>query len=301
MLFVGPCIFVLSLVCAVARTARWLLRGARGGACVVAEPRCVVITGASSGIGAALACAYARRGITLGLVGRNAQQLQEVKERCTASSPKTVVHVGVLDVTDAVATSAFLRKLDDSTPVDVVIANAGISAGTFPQSATVSEAQQWERIVQVNLQGAINTVLPLKERMMQRRRGQIVVVSSLAGYTFGSSPYDMTKAALITMGRTLRMKLAPHNVGVTVLLPAFVKSPMTDSNTMSMPFMISTGAAVEYMVHGIEAGEAVYSFPSFPSLVWLASVFPADDVDVLLSLAAPLRRMIRKAPCSKKE
>src|SRR5689334_7392905 len=185
----------------------------------------VAITGASSGLGASLAKAFARPGVTLGLIGRDATRLAATADACTTAG--AVVRVGALDVSDAPALGAWLLAHDAAAPLDLLIANAGISAGP-PPGATSEGLALATRQVTTNLLGAMNTIEPLIPAFVARRRGRIAIVSSLAGYRgLAYSPgYSASKAGNRAYGEGLRALLAPHGVGVSVICPGFFESPM---------------------------------------------------------------------------
>ncbi|MBV8168272.1 MAG: SDR family NAD(P)-dependent oxidoreductase [Alphaproteobacteria bacterium] len=220
----------------------------------------VAITGASSGLGASLAKAFAGPGVTLGLIGRDAARLAATAEACTRAG--ATVRVGALDVTDAAALGAWLVAHDEAAPLDLLIANAGISAGP-PPDATSEGLALAARQVTTNLLGAMNTIEPLIPAFVARRRGRIAIVSSLAGYRgLAYSPgYSASKAGNRAYGEGLRALLAPHGVGVSVICPGFFDTPMTDRFKGSHPFMMSLDAATRVVVRGLARGKRRIVFP----------------------------------------
>jgi len=178
-----------------------------------AHPVHVLITGASSGIGEALALAYARPGVLLSLSGRDEARLSEVAAGVAtrgASATETI-----LDVRDRDATAAWAIDADQRRPVDLVIANAGISGGTHggPESA-----EQTRAVFAVNLDGVVNTVLPLVPRMLERRAGQIALISSLAGHRGfpGAPAYCASKAAVKVWANRCAASSGPRGQGQRV-------------------------------------------------------------------------------------
>jgi NADP-dependent 3-hydroxy acid dehydrogenase YdfG len=141
------------------------------------HPSSILITGASSGIGESLARHYAGPSATLFLAGRNSERLSEVAGVCEEAG--ATVFTIVLDVTDSTRMSDWIFESDRLAPLDMIIANAGISGGT---SGGVESANQTRRIFNVNVDGVLNTVLPGFDAMSQRKHGQIAIVSSLAGF-----------------------------------------------------------------------------------------------------------------------
>lgn len=241
----------------------------------------IIITGASSGIGAALAEGYAAPGVVLGLLGRNAARLEEVAATCRAKGAD--IHIGVVDVVNAEAMREWLLRFDGAHPTDLLIANAGISGGTAEGMETLEQMQQ---LFAVNVGGVWHSVLPVMERMQRRGRGQIGMVASLAGYRGfpGAPTYCASKAALICWGESLRGLMLPHGVGVSVICPGFVKTPMTDMNDYAMPFMVSAEAMAKACKKGLAKNKARICYP-LPAhlLMWLLRTLPAFVTDGLFA------------------
>lgn len=237
-------------------------------------PRAIVITGASHGIGAALARAYARPGVTLGLTGRHAARLAAVAQDCLAQGAQ--VQTGCVDVADEAGMRTWLQAFDARTPVDLLIANAGVAhtlkAGEVDESADVIRS-----VFAVNTHGVFNTLTPLIESMRHRRRGQIGIISSLSAYVgMPISPaYCASKAAVKVYGEALRGCLAAHGVGVTVVCPGFVKTDMSDRFPGPTPFRISAEQAARLIQRGLSSNCARVSFPFPLNLgMWFLSVLP---------------------------
>lgn len=247
------------------------------------RPRSLVITGASSGIGAALALGYAEPGVCLALTGRDAARLAAVAERCRAAG--AAVTADVVDATDRDGMAAWLRAVDDRAPVDLLIANAGISAGTG--GGVESEAQA-RRILSVNIDGVLNSVYPLLPRMQDRRRGQIALMASQASFRGfpGAPAYCASKAAVRVFGEALRGDLAGEGIGVSVICPGFVKSRITDANGFSMPFLMEADAAARVIRRGLARNAARVSFPwPVAAAVWLLALLPPGWTDGVLARA----------------
>ncbi len=244
------------------------------------HPTCVVITGASSGIGQALATAYAAPGLRLALTGRDSHRLAKVAEQCrTAGADVDAVR---LDVSDAEAMARWLTSIDAARAVDLVIANAGISGGTAGGS---EQADQSRRILSVNLDGVLNTVLPLVPAMQERRHGQIAIMASLAGFRGfpGAPAYCASKAAVRVWGEALRGHLAPDGVGVSVICPGYIRSRMTAANQFSMPFLMDTDRAARLIRRRLAHNRSRIVFPwQTASLVWLLATLPPSWTDGLL-------------------
>jgi NAD(P)-dependent dehydrogenase (short-subunit alcohol dehydrogenase family) len=251
-------------------------------------PMSVLMTGASSGIGAALAVAYAREGIMLALGGRDMARLEAVAARCRALGAR--VSAVRVDVTDPAATAAWVAAAD----ADLVIANAGISAGTGGEGESDAQVR---RIFAVNVDGVFNTIHPAIAVMRKRplgaegTRGQIAIMSSLAGFRgFAGAPaYCASKAAVKVYGEALRPDLAAEGIGLSVICPGYVRSPMTAENDFPMPFLMDAGRAAEIIRRGLARNAARIAFP-WPMYwaAWLCGALPPSWLD------ATMRRLPRK-------
>ena len=238
------------------------------------SPRAILITGASSGLGAALARHYAAAGVRLFLHGRDDARLAAVAAACTKAGAAVEVHVG--DVTDAAAMAAWIAACDHAQPLDLVIANAGISGGT---AGGPEGADQVRRIFAVNVDGVLNTVLPASTAMTARGQGQIAVMSSIAGFLgLPNAPaYCASKAAVKTLGEGMRGPIAAAGVAVTVICPGYVKTPMTDANDFTMPFLMSVERAAGLIAAGLAANKARIAFPwPMVAAVRLLALLPLD-------------------------
>jgi short-subunit dehydrogenase len=222
--------------------------------------RVVVITGASSGLGAALALSYAGPQAVLGLLGRNPERLAATAAMCRAAGAS--VDSAEIDVADGAGLARWLKAFDDANPVELLVANAGISAGPDPDSPGELAAITL-RQVEINLVGAVHTIAPLAPRLCARGRGRIVAISSVAAYRgLPYSPgYCASKAGLRAYGEALRPLLSPYGVGVTVVCPGFFTSPMTDRWEGPTPFLASGERAARRIKRGIDRGRARIDFP----------------------------------------
>jgi short-subunit dehydrogenase len=233
----------------------------------------IVITGASSGIGEALALDYAQPGIALALSGRDAERLKAVADACRAKG--AAVDEARVDVTDREALAAWLTRFDDAHPVDLVIANAGISIDK--DNSSLDDFSLVRQTMAVNVDGVFNTVEPLVGRMMARAAGQIAVVSSLAGF-FGlpySASYNASKAAVRVWGESIRYVLKKHGIGVSVICPGFVVSRITANAPFPMPFLMTSAKASSIIRRGLARNKARIAFPiPTKAAVWLGCVLP---------------------------
>ena len=247
-----------------------------------AAPGTVVITGASSGLGAQLAALYAGPGVRLALVGRDEARLAAVAERCRGAGAE--VETAALDVGAPEPLGAWLLALDARSPVDVLIANAGASSGVQPGRASEgleSAAGQ----VRTNLLGCLHTVEPLAPRMAARGQGRIAVVASVAGLrALPYSPaYGASKAGVRAYGEAMRGLLRGHGVAVTVVCPGFFRSPMTDRFAGPTPWAWSAERTARLVKRGIDRRRARVSFP-WPLVagVTLANIGPARLTDAIV-------------------
>ncbi|WP_119678185.1 SDR family NAD(P)-dependent oxidoreductase [Indioceanicola profundi] len=247
------------------------------------DPACILITGASSGIGEALALAYARQGRRLLLTGRDAERLTAVAAACTGKG--AAVETSTVPVTDREAFAAWVLAQDETAPIDLVIANAGISAGTGRGGETEEQARA---IFATNLDGVLNTIHPLIPRMAARRRGQIALMASLAGFRGmpGAPAYCASKAAVRVYGEALRGDLKGQGISVNVICPGFVRSRMTAVNRFPMPFLMDADRAAALIVARLAADRSRIAFP-WPTYAatWLLAALPPAWTDRLLARA----------------
>lgn len=221
-------------------------------------PGSILITGASSGIGAALARAYAAPGVRLALGGRDATRLDEVVAACRAAGADA--NGRRIDVTDREAMAAWVESVDDAAPLDLVVANAGIS-GSARDGAP--EAERTRAMFAVNVDGTLNTIEPALPRMLERGCGHLALMSSLASFRgVPSAPaYCASKAAVRIYGEGLRGRLAGHGIAVSVICPGFVRTPMTAANPFPMPLLMTPERAAATIRRGLERRRARIAFP----------------------------------------
>lgn len=239
----------------------------------------ILLTGASSGLGAALVHRLARPGAALRLVARDAARLDAVAHDAAAAGAQ--VETARLDVADHAALAAQVLAWDDATPVSLVIANAGTSFGTRPDGTRES----WEeaaRQVAVNLSGAIATVGPLLPRLRARRAGRIALIASVAAFRAGPDypGYAASKAGLRAWGEAVRADLAGSGVTLTVACPGFFASRMSARWQGAQPLAMDTDRAAERVLAATLAGRGRVTFPAAPAL-WLrlADLLPAPLSD----------------------
>jgi NADP-dependent 3-hydroxy acid dehydrogenase YdfG len=254
------------------------------------DARSILITGASSGIGSALARAYAQPGVTLFIGGRDASRLSGVGADCTALGAE--VREQAIDVTDRARMAAWITDCDATTPLDLVIANAGITAGTSAGQASEPE-DQVRRLFAVNVDGVLNTVLPAMPLMQARGRGQLALMSSMAGFRglAGASAYCATKAAARILGEGMRAAATGSGIEVSVICPGYVRTPMTDVNEFPMPFLMSAEKAARIIHSGLSRNRSRIAFPRrMYALLWLLQLLPVALSDAIVA------RLPRKSP-----
>jgi NADP-dependent 3-hydroxy acid dehydrogenase YdfG len=238
------------------------------------NPKNILITGASSGIGEALAVYYTAPGVTLCLNGRNAERLEAVAALCRDKGAE--VQCNVMNVTDQSAMAAWVEEMDNTHPLDLVIANAGISGGTGGVM-NGEDPVQVRKIFDVNVNGVFNTIEPILPRMMARKKGQVAIMSSLAAFRGwpGAPAYSASKGAVRFYGEALRGAMAHTGVKINVICPGFVTSRMTDANDFPMPFKMPAAKAAHIIACGLARDKGRIAFPWPTHIVsWLMSVIP---------------------------
>jgi short-subunit dehydrogenase len=249
------------------------------------DPKSVLITGASSGIGEALAASYAAPGVFLALTGRDAARTEGVAAACRAKGATVLAET--VDATDAAAMGAFVSRAHAERPLDLVVANAGISAGSGGKGESTAQAR---RVLAVNVDGVVNTVGPAIELMKTKPRdgaaprGQIGIVSSLAGFRGfpGAPSYCASKAAVKVWGEALRGELFRHGIEVSVICPGYIRTRLTEGNTFPMPLLMDADRAIRIIRRGLERNKARIAFPwRLAFLANLVAALPPAWVDPL--------------------
>ena len=222
-------------------------------------PKTVLVTGASSGIGRALVVEFARRGAHVVASARRESELASLCAEVAASGGKSSFMV--CDVSDPEAAAEVVRKAErELGSLDMVISNAGLGGSTHSSRLDVASVS---RMIDVNVRGAIATIIAAVPIMLGQQRGQIVGVSSLAGRRAlpTAAVYNATKAALSTFLEGLRMDLDPSGIRVTDVQPGFVATDMTAKNKFKMPFLWDPEKAARYIADRLERGPRIIAFP----------------------------------------
>jgi len=241
--------------------------------------RHVVISGASRGLGAALARRWAAPGMTMGLIGRDADALAATAAACEAAGAR--VALALLDVRDAPALAAQLHAWDAALPIDLLVANAGVTGGTRPDGGPEG-LESVTRVLAINLQGAANLVEPMLPRFMARGAGHVVLIASVAAFRgLPDSPaYCASKAGLWAYGESLRAYLGPRGVALTNVAPGFFESAMSARFSGRHPFELSTAAAAARIARAVAARRGRCIFPRrMGHMLRLLELLPAPLAD----------------------
>lgn len=246
-----------------------MLRGAAGAIAVVTEPvaaQRVFITGASSGLGEALARHYAARGATLGLLARRAEPMQALLAELPGRHHLYIADVGHAR---AVADAAGHFTAEAGLP-DIVIANAGVSVGTLTEHAEDLEA--FERVLRTNLLGMVATFQPFVDAMRRRGHGRLVGIASVAGIRGlpGAGAYSASKAGALAYLESLRVELHGSGVRVVTVAPGYIRTPMTAINPYPMPFILPADVAARRIARAVARGQRYAVVPW--QMAWIAGL-----------------------------
>lgn len=220
------------------------------------RPRVIWITGASSGIGAALAREMADHGWQIAASGRDQTRLDAL----CADKPGSI-HAFALDVTDQAANEGVVAAIEARLgPIDLAVFNAGVGSGF---SVTTFDAADVQSRMTTNYGGAVNGVGAVLPGMIKRRTGHIALTASVAGFRGlpGAGPYSASKAAMIALAESLKPDLGPHGITMTLITPGFVRTPLTDKNRFPMPFIIEPEEAARRIRKGLDAKRFEITFP----------------------------------------
>jgi short-subunit dehydrogenase len=248
----------------------------------IAESLRIVVTGASSGIGQALAREYANRGATLALIGRRRDVLDDL-----AASLPARCYAYAADVRDPTAlTEAAADFMQRAGTPDIVIANAGVSAGN--DTANPADNDVFEEILATNVTGMMLTFQPFLEAMKSEGRGVLVGVASMAALRGlpGASAYSASKAAAASYLESLRVELRASGIRVVTICPGYVATPMTARNPYPMPFLMPADAAARRIADAVARGKRFYVLPWQMAVVgWLLRLLPPVLYDLAFAHA----------------
>ena len=231
------------------------------------------ITGAGKGIGRHLSLELARRGWQVAISARTASDLDQVVAEAADFPGHTTAYPA--DIMDAAAIEELIKNIESELgAIDLAILNAGTYIRFGAADLTV---EAFAEQININVMGTVNCLAPVMRRMRERRSGQIGGVSSLSGYRGLplASAYGASKAALTNMCEALKPELEAFNIGITVVHPGFVRTPLTDRNAFPMPFLMEPDVAARRIVQGIMRGRFEIAIPTrFALLMKLARCLP---------------------------
>jgi short-subunit dehydrogenase len=229
--------------------------------------RTVLITGASAGLGAALARAFAAPGRNLVLIARDPGRLDEIAAVCRAV-PHCEVETAAIDVCDAKAMAAFIKAYDARIAIDLVIANAGVFTGHGARGVMES-AEDIAWMARINLEGVVNTVQPAVRYMLMRKRGHVAIVGSLAALQpLADAPgYSGSKAGIMAYGEALREYVWPEGIIVSLIYPGHIETAQVADHVGPLPNMMKPERAAAIIKDGLEKKKTFIAFPW--QLLWL--------------------------------
>lgn len=222
--------------------------------------RSAVITGATSGIGRALAERLAGDGVVLGVSGRDGERLAATRSACEAAG--ATVAAAVFDVADRDAVRSFIREVDRLSPLDLVIANAGVF-NVIPEDGVLDDPDRAATLVATNFMGLHNTVEAALKVMVPRGRGHLALMGSMSAITpLPHAPaYSATKAAVKALGDALRPRLAERGITISVIIPGHVDTPQGRSYRSPKPFLITAEKSADVILRGLARKRAYVGFP----------------------------------------
>ncbi len=248
----------------------------------------VIITGASTGIGAALAVEYGRRGWGVGLVARRAELLVDVAAQVRTAGGRAA-HAAA-DVTDRGALGAAVAQLEaELGPCDLLVANAGIGGPTPAHKVPIEAIEQ---ILDLNVRGVLYAIGAVLPGMVVRKSGHIAAVSSVAGFRGlpGTGAYSASKACVTTLLESFRIDLKRRGVAVTSINPGFIETPLTAVNKFPMPFLMKADRAARLIADGLQRCPAELTFPwQMKVLMHLARLLPNWLYDAIILRASPMK------------
>lgn len=250
------------------------------------KDKTILLTGASSGIGEGIALAMAKRGAKLGLVARRAEMLEDLAARCVTVGGEAIALAA--DVVDAEAIAAAAEKLRSTFgPIDIMIANAGIG-GNNTETRDL-EPSAVKKLIDINLLGAANSVHAVLPQMLEHGSGQLVAISSLAGFRGlpRSAAYSASKAGMTAFFEGVRLDVQHRGVAVTIIQPGFIKTPLTAGRESKMPFIMELDDSIPHFLNAIERRKKFAAFPwQLATIVRLGKFMPAFLYDRIAGRAS---------------
>ncbi|HEX5329309.1 SDR family NAD(P)-dependent oxidoreductase [Sulfuricurvum sp.] len=240
----------------------------------------IVITGASSGLGEALALHYATKENQLVLIARRENRLDDVAQRCRGKGAQ--VETIVADVNNFERMREIGVHLSEQ-PIDWIILNAGVSVG---HGGGVTPFEDFERLFKTNFLSVHALLEPIIPKLMEQKSGEVIFISSLASlFTMPTSiAYSSSKRAINAYAEGLHYQLKPHGISVMTIMPGFIDSEMTQKNRFKMPFLMSTEEGIARITHAIERKKIRYAFPfRFYLMIRIVSWFPQSLRDKIVN------------------
>ncbi|MEO6655822.1 MAG: SDR family oxidoreductase [Pyrinomonadaceae bacterium] len=235
----------------------------------------VFLTGASSGIGEALAVALAKKGAILGLVARRKEMLQELATKCEAAGG--TARVFACDVVDADALHEAANEFrSEFGYINIMIANAGI--GGNDTATRAYEPASVKKLIDINLMGAVNAIHAVVPQMIEHGSGHLVGISSLAGFRGlpKSAAYSASKAGMTAFFESVRLDHQKNNIAVTIIQPGFIRTPLTSGRANTMPFLMELDDAIPHFIKAIEKKKRFAAFPwQLATVVRVAKFMPS--------------------------
>ena len=245
----------------------------------------ILLTGASSGIGEALAYEMAKRGAIVGLLARREEKLKIIRDKIENNGGKARYFATDVREKEAVFDAAE-RLRDEFGKIDLLIANAGIGGNN--KETRDFKAEAVTKVIEINLIGAVNSVAAVVPQMLEQKSGQIVAVSSLAGFRGlpKSAAYSASKAGMTAFFESLRLDVQHNGIDVTIIQPGFIKTPLTSARANKMPFIMELKDSIPYFISAIEKRKKFAAFPwQLATIVRSARIFPAWLYDKIAAKA----------------
>lgn len=235
----------------------------------------IFLTGASSGIGEGLALDLARRGAVLGLLARRKELLDDLASRCISAGGKAIALPADVTEPDQVALAAerFRKEFGN---IDILIANAGIGGNN--EETRSYEPAAVKKVIDINLLGAANAVYAVLPQMLEQGEGQLVAISSLAGFRGlpKSAAYSASKAGMTAFFESVRLDVQHKGIAVTIIQPGFIKTPLTSGRANKMPFLMELEDSIPHFIKAIEKKKKFAAFPwQLAAIVRSGKLMPA--------------------------
>ena len=249
------------------------------------KDKVVFLTGASSGIGEGLALEIAGHGAIVGLLARREDLLKELAEKC--EQKVGIARYFAVDVVDAEAVAGAAKTLrDEFGKIDILIANAGIGGNN--KETRELQPVAVKKVIDINLIGAVNSVAAVLPAMLERGSGQLVAISSLAGFRGlpKSAAYSASKAGMTAFFESVRLDVQHQGVAVTIIQPGFIRTPLTSGRAAKMPFLMELEDALPLFIKAIEKKKKFSAFPwQLATFVRAGRIFPTWMYDWIAARA----------------